>query len=421
MTDTIDATTAAPDQPAPLDLPSAAPLPPPTSGQPMPAQLPPPTRGVVPPPPPAASHAAMGTGPSAIFSADAPVIPVAHAASLLPTNAPAVLSVPTTTPAVPSVPMIAPAVPSVPATPRPVPASVFDVQEFLGAQSSAGKAPAKPKRRWLVRFLMLGLLGAGGWFGTQHGPALYDEYVRKNEPPTTPENTAPLAFPNVTTASSPIRTAEFVLVGLPETPGATYRVTTDFETSVSQVDIVRVSGPDLQILTYGDDAMIRRADGDQWYLLDRGQFPLDGRLARSDWVRRIDELLPSEVRNRAAIDASTESTISGVPTRRLALTIDPGLLGTVATAEAVATDQPMGTGTVTADASSAPPAPVPTTIEIEVWIDGEGLVRQVTGAPQLGAETITVVRTSSDAWIPDYPTASAIAPLTASALVDLGL
>jgi hypothetical protein len=326
---------------------------------------------------------------------------------------------------VPTIPTIAPVAPS-PAT-APAAASAFDIGDFLGTQGTARKAPAKPRGRRLVRLMMVGLLGAGGWAAYQYGPDLYDEYVTGSEESAPPETIAPLAFPTVTAAAAPIRTAEFVLVGLPETPGATYRVTTDFETDVSQVDITRNSGPDLQILTYGNDAMIRRADGVQWYLLDRGQFPLDGRLERSDWVRRIDELLPSTVRDQAIIDESTESTISGVPTRRLSITVDPALLDAATTVEAL---EPMDTtagATIAEPTPPAVPAPAPGVlpalgpIQIELWIDGNGLVRQVTGAPQLGAETITVMRTSANAWIPDYPTPEEIAPLTASALVDLGI
>ncbi|MEP6300276.1 MAG: hypothetical protein ABJ382_23395, partial [Ilumatobacter sp.] len=81
------------------------------------------------------------------------------------------------------------------------------------------------------------------------------------------------------------------------------------------------------------------------------------------------------------------------------------------------------TESVPTEADTSTPAATPgAMIDIELWIDGNGLVRQVTGAPpRLGAETITIVRTSPDSWIPTYPPAEQIAPLTASALVDLGL
>ena len=61
------------------------------------------------------------------------------------------------------------------------------------------------------------------------------------------------------------------------------------------------------------------------------------------------------------------------------------------------------------------------TTTIELWIDADGLIRRASGAPQLGAETITVLNTSTEAWIPPYPEADGVLPLTASALVQLGL
>jgi hypothetical protein len=45
----------------------------------------------------------------------------------------------------------------------------------------------------------------------------------------------------------------------------------------------------------------------------------------------------------------------------------------------------------------------------------------VSGAPQLGADTITVVSTNSAAWVPAYPAPEIVQPLTASALVLLGI
>lgn len=422
MAETIDAPDVALDSPAHTDPPAAPVLAPPTSGQTL---LPPPTS----PPPPAPpapeptsepTPASITTGPSAIFAESAATIPDAHAAPVLPRTVAAT--------------------PSATAAPTSKPSTAFDVGAYLDSESQKKQAPRKSRGRWLFRLIVLGLLGAAGWVGYEHGPEVYDEYIRGEEAGAQTEREAPRMFPNVAAASAPIRTAEFTLVGLPETPEAIYRVTTDFETSVSQVDITRVSGPDLQVLTYGPDAMIRRADGDQWYILDRGQFPLDGRLERSDWVRRIDELLPVEVRDRAVIDSSTEATISGVATRHLVLTVDPSLLDTTATDAAGLPSEPRpdaATPSAIADNPDQIPAPGATVLDpaasepevpvagaavrMEVWIDGEGLVRQVTGVPSLGADTITIVRTSPDSWIPDYPMASEIAPLTASALVDLGL
>lgn len=425
MTDTIDAGVSTADSTVSLPPPipsSTGLLPPPTAPPPTPAPpvSAPPAEPVVAAPP----SAPIISGPSAIFSSDAPVIALDHGAPTLPSNTPAAPSATSTKPA----------------------AAAFSVEDYLGAESAANKTAKKSGGRWIRRLLVLGLLGAAGWVGVQHGPALYDTYVRGDEAGVPVETEAPLAFPNVAEAQ-PIRTAEFVLVGLPDTPNATYRVTTDFETSVSQVDITREAAPDLQILTYGNDAMIRRAGAEQWYLLERGQFPLDGRLQRADWVRRIDELLPAGVRDRAAIDASTEATVSGVSTRHLSLTLDLDLLGPSSATDTTgasappaddasqpeasteqaaepATTEPIAAGAASTGETTVPGAATnapSSTIQIEVWIDGEGLVRQVSGAPQLGAETITVVSTSAEAWIPDYPTASMLSPLTASALVELGI
>lgn len=416
MADTIEITEGGADAHAPIIPAASTPLPPP----------PPQRSATLPPPRPAPVEtetlppSGINSGPSAIFAADAPVIPTDHGAPVLPAS----------TPAVPS------------AAPPAKKTSVFDVDDLVGPNATAKKKTTKSPGRWFRRLVLVGLLGAGGWYGSQHGPALYEEYFDDAESSAATEPVAPLAFPNVTPSPLPVRTAEFVLTGLPETPGASYRVTTDFETNVSQVDITRDSAPDLQVLTYGSDAMIRRADGEQWYLLDRGQFPLDGRLERADWVRQIDELLPPEVRDQAVIVAATESTVSGVAVRHLVLTVDPGLFDgaspepapapgdaeaapaadpTVPVDPAVG-DDPAAAAAAAADAEAPiSDAPVPQLKQIELWIDGDGLIRQMTGAPQLGANTITVLATSADAWIPDYPSAGAIAPLTASALVDLGI
>ncbi len=400
----ITAPLPAPSAAAPAPLPAAphAPLPPPA---PVAAPTP------VAPAEPATVPTGLTTGPSALFSADTALLPADHAA--------------------PTLPAAAPATPSAPATN----AAAFDVSEYLEAQTTTriAKSNRTSPGRWIARLIMLGMLGGAVWLGVQHGPALYDEHIRQDQASATPEVEAPLAFPNATSPVEPIRTAEFILAGLPETPDATYRVTTDFETSVSQVDITRPNAPDLQILTFADDAMIRRADGTQWYLVDRGQFPLDGRLERTDWIRSVDELLPAETRRQAVIDAATESTVFGVPTRRLVITVDPTALASAPVSTGADPEQPQQpeqpeppvASTAPVPASSVTPAsPVPPaapTTQIEVWVDGNGLIRQVTGAPQLGAQTITVVTTSAEAWIPEYPTPAEIAPLTASALVDLGI
>lgn len=423
MPTTIDATTAAPDR---TELPDDAPVRmfrPPTMK--MPVLLPPPvglvTPDIAPPPPvpfspaapspaaepPPATHST--TGPSSVFSADVASLPADFG--------------------VPMLPAVAIAAPSAPATR----AATFDIDEFLTTPGPARQTPPEPRGRGLRRLLLVALLASGAWAGTTYGPGLYDEYVGDATEVGEAEAAAPLAFPAATAVGVPIRTAEFVLVGLPESPGATYRITTDFETAVSQVDITREDGPALQILTYGDDAMIRRADAEEWYLLDRGQFPLDGRLARADWVRTLDELLPDAVRGGVLITDSTESTISSVPTRHLTLSIDPAMFDSIAADDLAGGDpsiMPVPAMSEVDGEVATPTAAAPVTnpltapgalIDIELWIDGNGLVRQVMGAPGLGAQTITILRTTRDPWIPAYPAADEIAPLTASALVDLGL
>lgn len=354
------------------------------------------------------------TGPSSMFAADPALAPMEHSVPALP------------------------AMPAAPRAPAPATAAPLSYEDLMGAPATgaARRKPKKSKGRWLVRLLMLGGLGAAGYFGVTEGPALYERYVEGVEPNN--ELDAPLAFPSTGLTNAPIRTAEFTLTGLPETPGVEYRVTTDFETAVSQVDITRENGPDLQVLTFGDDAMIRRIGGEQWYVLERGQFPLDGRLDRADWVRRLDELLPTSIRSQIVIDDATQSNVSNVATRRLSLTLDAGLLVNSdpltdvtepVAGETVAVPAPQAATDVPVNPSNAVVPPVepvealPTSgpTQIEIWVDADGLIRQVSGAPQLGADTITIVRTSSESWVPQYPSPEEITTLTASALVDLGI
>ncbi len=219
---------------------------------------------------------------------------------------------------------VKPAPPAAAATP-------LTLEELTGqppANGAAKKSHGSRFGRALLRLVMLGLLAAGGYAAYVYGPGLYEQHVggdpSEAEPP---EADAPLAFPTTTPAAPPIRTAEFILEGLPGAPDMTYRVTTDFETNVSQVDVTRPNGPDLQILTYGDAALIRRLDENQWYQLERGRFPLEDRLERADWVRQLDELLPTSIRSSVTIDDAGETTVSGVATRRLSLSLDVALLG----------------------------------------------------------------------------------------------
>jgi hypothetical protein len=440
--------------------------------------------GLAPPPPPAATAAPAllatpmpeltpmaQTPPVDLTTAPVPVAPagiVTGPASILSADA---TFAPLET-SMPALPAVAAALPrNTAAAAMPGEKAPLTLEDLLGGQASPHQKVAKKKgggaKRALRRLVLLGALAAAGYFGYQRGPDVYDQYV-SDDATQTSEVDAPKSFPNPIAAPPPIRTAEFVLAGLPGSPDTTYRVTTDFETNVSQVDITRAAGPDLQILTYGNAAMIREAEGAEWYQLERGQFPLDDRLERADWVRLLDELIPLEVRNAVTIDQSTESTIEGVTTRHLTLSLDSGLLGNPAdqpdavdsfAADAVdplaapaTLDQPppdQAAAPVPVEASedliAAPPAAAPpidpslgavprrptdetnivgtadTTTSIQIWVDAQGLVRQVSGAPQLGADTITVVSTNSAAWVPAYPAPEVVQPLTASALVLLGI
>ncbi len=430
--------------PPPKAVPSVAPPPPtmPTAdvapvaaGTSAPAIAEPtPEPSPEPSPEPAPSGPALVTGPAAILSAD-------------PAYAPLEQSLP----ALPAATAVKPAPP--PSTQAPL-----TLEDLLGANNP--NTPTKKKQgssvgRLFGRLILLAVLVGGGYAAYTYGPDLYEQYVTGEPSEADPtEADAPLAFPNAVPAAAPIRTAEFILEGLPGAPEMSYRVTTDFETNVSQVDITRPTGPDLQILTYGEAALIRRSDADQWYQLERGRFPLDDRLERADWVRQLDELLPTSIRSSVTIDDAGETEVSGVPTRRLSLSLDVALLGSQSGnseapgdaqgAEAVPVDgvPPVDPavpvdGALAADPAAVPnpaaptaappgaaPESEPTTslvTSIEVWVDSEGLVRKVSGVPQLGAETITVIRTDSAAWVPNYPTPEFVQPLTAATLVELGI
>lgn len=396
-------------------------------------------------PAPSVTPVGIVTGPASILSADTAFAPLEASMPALP--------------AVAAAPPRNTAVSAMPGEKAPL-----TLEDLLGGGANPNKKPTKKKqgggaKRAFGRLVLVGALAAGGYFGYQHGPELYEQYFGDSAAEVV-ETEAPKSFPNAIAAPATIRTAVFVLAGLPGSPDTTYRVTTDFETNVSQVDITRAAGPDLQILTYGNAAMIREAEGVEWYQLERGQFPLDDRLERSDWVRLLDELIPLEVRSAVTINHATESTIEGVNTRHLKISLDSALLGNPA-------DQPDAVDSFAADAVDpsavpapldptatpipvdasvdpvvAPPAAVPpldpvlgatpqpstdatntvdTATNIEIWVDAQGLVRQVSGAPQLGADTITVVSTNSAAWVPAYPAPELVQPLTASALVRLGI
>ena len=136
--------------------------------------------------------------------------------------------------------------------------------------------------------------------------------------------------------------------------------------------------------------------------------------------------------------------------RRLRVSIDPALLGgpeiatdsfdsppillapTRAAQDAGALDaEPQPAVAATTDQATpplpTPPPPTPvtpttgTSVSLELWIDARGLIRQLASPDVLGDETLTVTAVSPDEWVPAFPLEEQVQPLTASALVDLGL
>ncbi|MFN3254109.1 MAG: hypothetical protein ACE37B_00295 [Ilumatobacter sp.] len=327
-----------------------------------------------------------------------------------------------------------------PAT-RPPATSAQTNPLFVFDATTATEPKRRPARRGRVlrTVIVVSMLGGLGYAGAVHGPELYDQYVTDQSPE---EPAAPLAFPVTRGEPAPIRTATFVVDGLYTDPDASYTVTVDFETLVSQVTIDRHDEPDLEIMTFLDDAVVRRTDSAIWYQIQRGAFPLDDQLELSDWIRRADDVIPREVRTRVSIDEATVADINGVSTRHLVLTLDPAILDernspmpTLGPLDGITLDEggtdpatgavagtPAGTPAAgTATEPGAGPTASGTTIEVEVWIDRDGLIRRSHGLPMLGAETITVLETSGDAWIPEYPASEQIGPMTAAALIELGL
>ena len=301
--------------------------------------------------------------------------------------------------------------------------------------------PTRPRRsardavnRLVRTVVLLGLIGGLVFAGVTYGPGMYDEYVAKGEPA---EPDAPRSFPRGRGGASQIRTATFVLDGASSADDTvdadtTYTVTVDFETDVSRVVVDRTVAPDLEVLTFSDDALIHRVGSDRWYQIERGAFPLDGRLMRSDWIRQIDDVIPPDRRDGVEIEAATVAEVSGVTTRRLVLSIDPTVFEMPLTdtmgmdpisdiADAVdpsgAEPNPAGAAGTDAEVSTT----VTDLIRLELWIDGQGVVRRSAGAAALGAADVTILETGSEPWVPDYPSDDQVLPMTAATLLDLGI
>jgi hypothetical protein len=282
-------------------------------------------------------------------------------------------------------------------------------------------------RRGTSWLLVLAVIGGLAYGAITYGSDLM-ELATGDE--SIDEPVAPASFPVATAATPTIRTATFEV----ERPDALngpqrYAVTTDFETGISRVVVERTDVPNLEVLTLWDQAFIRRADQPTWYQLDRGQFPIGAEFGVARWIRSLDQMLPAALRESAVIERATESTVADVATKRLLVTLDPNVI-TLATATPPAPPaNPDG---------SLPPAPQPTvalppgvvlqpasdpeaTLTMELWIDDAGIVRKSILPVELGAETITVTSLSPEGWEPIFPTPENIAPLTATALFQLGL
>lgn len=390
--------------PVAAQLPDLVPMPHPSFEQPVPAPV-------------SAPRYVVSTGPAAILAPDPALAPV-HGTS----------------------PSIPPA-----AAPAARPLGYADVAGFDPAATPAGgtRRPRRRGRRLVSGVLVLGLLGGAATAAYVYGPDLYDRYTSDQ---AVDEPAAPLSFPRATAPTPAIRTATFVVDGLGPDDGAaagvpsdsSYTVTIDFDTTVSRIVIDRTDLPDLEVLTLFDDAVIRRVDQSVWFQVPRGDLPIHRTAERATWVRTLDELFPPAVRDQITITDATQSDVAGLPTRRLAVTFDPRLLEAGALGDPMvqppindlatvvdpssAPTGPAETGTPPATAAgAAPAAPAAPMVELEVWIDDQGVVRQTTGPLQHGASRLTVLEISGEAWLPAFPEPGQIQPLTAAALIQLGL
>lgn len=283
-------------------------------------------------------------------------------------------------------------------------------------------------RRFLSWMLLLAALGGITYAAITYGPELMERAGGE----TVDEPEAPLAFPVIAVAPPPIRTATYT-VERPGVDGATtYTVTSDFESGLSRMTIDRVDATDIEMMAVFDEAVIRLIDQPSWYRVQRGEFPLEAFQGRTRFVRTLDELLPPEVRSLATIERSTVSSIANVPTRRMLVSIDPQRLNQVLVAPLPPVEPDPAAdpaaAPVPAPAVALPPgvalaadADLREPLQIELWIDDNGLVRKAILPAALGGETITVTSVSSEAFQVGYPAPEQVQPLTANALLSLGL
>jgi hypothetical protein len=288
-------------------------------------------------------------------------------------------------------------------------------------------------RRQVKWLLVLAIVGGITYAGFTYGPDLVD---RANGADEDNGPAAPLVFPTPTAPPAVVRTATFTVSELDSFGGTqTYEVTADFESGITQVVIPRTDSPDLEILTLWEQSFVRRIDEPTWYVLPRGDFPVDFSLGRSRWVRTLDELLPPDLRQFTTIDEATESSIEATPARRLVVSAEPQRLipastaATTPTVDGSPTPAPAlppgiavqpGTA-VQPDTESTDGTNGTATLSMEIWVDDTGLVRKSVMPSELGGETITVTSVSPDAFQPVFPTPEGIQPLTAQVLFHLGL
>ena len=328
----------------------------------------------------------------------------------------------------------APVLPPVAArAPRAEPAAAMhpfaSAMEQPWAPTATPQRPGKRRgrRRGVTWLIVLAVLGGLVYGGITYGPDLMDLAAGEE---VIDEPAAPSTLPVATATVPAIRTATVQVEQLDAADGPQrFEITTDFETGVARVLIDRPDAADLEILTLWDQAFIRRIDEATWYQLDRGQFPIDVEFGVDRWVRSLDQLVPAAVRSSAVIERATESTVGDVAATRLLVTLDPADLERATAAPAPLPPLPDGSHAPVTEPTAALPAGVllqpgedeDPTLTLELWVDEAGIVRKSILPMELGAETITVTSLSSEGWEPTFPTPDNVLPLTASALVQLGL
>jgi len=311
---------------------------------------------------------------------------------------------------------VAPQLPTVAAPPpaaNPVAASPF--ASAMEQQWAPGPAPQPSRRsrggarRTVSWLLVLAVLGGLGWAGFTYGPDLL-ELADGDE--SLDEPSAALIFPPATAVATPVRTATFTVDTTDAAAGARSETTTiDFETGVSRTVITGPDATDLEVLTLWNTAFVRRVDQPIWYRVEQGAFPADAQLGPTRWVRTLDQLFPPTVQATATIVEATESAVGTQPARRLLVDLDPASL---TVADDVASPLPPGVALGQRTDATAP-------VRVEVWVDPTGLIRKSILPTELGGETITVSSVSPDEWLPVFPTEDMVRPITAAAMLELGL